>query len=183
MFVQGSYWLLVNGYLLPLCCDRNRTKPCAYQRESNRDKHFVCRFREDLLTGSLWHQRGYMYWLLINVMTCMSRKPLIINYLWKIVTIWRYVLIPGWVRATKMSVCFSLLADDDVFYLHRAVGNLLCCLYGDEVQCVYLSWQIQQTLHFLNQQSSALPAERTELNWIQLLSATCYKIIIIIIIN
>ena len=29
----GRCWLLVNGYLPALCCDRNRSDLCAYQRE------------------------------------------------------------------------------------------------------------------------------------------------------
>lgn len=54
-------------------------------------------------------------------------------------------------------MCDYVLAYD-VFSRHSAVWNLLWCLDGDEVISVCLSRKIQQTLHFLNQQSHTLPA-------------------------
>ncbi len=72
-------------------------------------------------------------------------------------------------------VCRSMLVDDDAFSHHQHAWNLLSCLNSDESQNVHLSWRIQQTLHFQNQQSHSLPAARTE---VQLLSATWERIII-----
>lgn len=75
-------------------------------------------------------------------------------------------------KSKNERVCGSLLADDDVFSRHSAMWNMLLCLLSDEIQCACLSSKIQQTMHFLNQQSHTLPAETSKA---QMLAATSYE--------
>ncbi len=62
----GCCWLLVNGYLPAMCCDRNCgspiPEPCAYQRENHHDKHPCCQFRRNL------------WWSLLTSCVCVSRE-------------------------------------------------------------------------------------------------------------
>lgn len=84
-----SGWMVISL----LCCNRNRNGPMPnlfiYQRGNHHDKHLSCRFRVEsvvIITTKwcLWQWRGYKCRLLINLMTQMSRKEvLIINTLWK----------------------------------------------------------------------------------------------------